>query len=759
MPPSRQRLPFPHLLSACLLGIALGAEEAAPSPAPAPAPAPLDQVEVRAGDELLAPPPVAVEPAGDVLAGERLRRFEDGRLGETLRRMPSLSFSGPPGLVKDVRVRGFDKGYTQVLVDGQLVMGGTPDRQLQVDRLSSFLVERIEVVHIPLANQPHDAVAGSVNIVMREIPEERIGAVRVGAHLHGGHIGPLAEVLVGDGRGAFGWLATAGYDRSHLDKHDLEYTSNANLVPKEWKVKNESSQYDQVQLAPRLRWRQDAWLVALEPTLSLYREDKWKVEEKWSYGTTSVSSGSGKNKVTVTAPAIGLTEIKLRESERKDVPIGQVMAKLEHRTARNRFTVTGGPGAGREEKELTPEYTSKIKLDGSFNGWDIKHTWNDQKRDRGWQARAEDEVVVGGQALLAGIDWSNRYRTEAKEEATYSYNSKGTWTGTKVSNGDFNGHERVLAAYAMATLRAGSHTLIPGVRVEQAWTAVEAGSQTALPNKPTRSSDSRDDAVVLPSLHYAWRSTEWLRLAGAGARLLKRPKFGDLSPLVSSGTGTYADPYVAGNTGLEAERAWGAEVSATLGQRGVHGAELRLSAFKRWLDGVIEKTTEYENGAWFSRTRNVGDGEVRGLEAAAYLQPSWAVPGLELWGSATRLRSNLQEESTGKERPMKEMPDYLLSTGVDQAFGRSGVTVGAAVTLKGPSTSIDGNKEEVERRYVQLDAYVRWQATSALSLALAGVNLNDVTKHKVATNPTTREQTDKVEMGGPTITCSGTLTW
>lgn len=56
-----------------------------------------------------------------VYGREELDRMNELTVGDYLRRLPSVTFSGPPGTPKDVRVRGMDKGYTEILIDGEPV--------------------------------------------------------------------------------------------------------------------------------------------------------------------------------------------------------------------------------------------------------------------------------------------------------------------------------------------------------------------------------------------------------------------------------------------------------------------------------------------------------------------------------------------------------------------------------------------------------------------------------------------------------------
>ena len=99
----------------------------------------LDVVRVKAAREevdkrIEAPNPVVV------IGREDIEKTNDLTLGDFLRRQPGISFTGPAGNIKDIRMRGLDKGYTQILVDGEPWLGSTKERQIQVDQLPMSMV-------------------------------------------------------------------------------------------------------------------------------------------------------------------------------------------------------------------------------------------------------------------------------------------------------------------------------------------------------------------------------------------------------------------------------------------------------------------------------------------------------------------------------------------------------------------------------------------------------------------------------------------
>ena len=96
------------------------------------------------------------------------QRFEPLTAGDALKRVPSVTFLSDVLESDGVRMRGLDSAYTQILINGERVPGANLDRSFFVDRIPAELIERVEVVRSSSANRSGDAVAGAINIVLRD---------------------------------------------------------------------------------------------------------------------------------------------------------------------------------------------------------------------------------------------------------------------------------------------------------------------------------------------------------------------------------------------------------------------------------------------------------------------------------------------------------------------------------------------------------------------------------------------------------------
>ena len=136
---------------------------------------------------------------------EFFQRFEPLTVGDALRRVPSVTFLSDVLESDGVRLRGLDPAYTQILINGDRVPGAGVDRSFFVDRIPAELIERVEVVRSSSANRSGDAVAGAINIVLRDALALDGGYLRAGALLFpddevGGTYGAVYGGQVGPGR-------------------------------------------------------------------------------------------------------------------------------------------------------------------------------------------------------------------------------------------------------------------------------------------------------------------------------------------------------------------------------------------------------------------------------------------------------------------------------------------------------------------------------------------------------------------------------
>ncbi len=99
--------------------------------------------------------------AKQVYGREELDKYGDNNVADVLKRLPGVSMQG-----NAPRMRGLGSGYTLILINGDPAPAG-----FALDQLDPAQVERIEVTKGPTANQSAQAVAGAINIILKDAPK------------------------------------------------------------------------------------------------------------------------------------------------------------------------------------------------------------------------------------------------------------------------------------------------------------------------------------------------------------------------------------------------------------------------------------------------------------------------------------------------------------------------------------------------------------------------------------------------------------
>ncbi|MFG6415465.1 TonB-dependent receptor plug domain-containing protein [Roseateles sp. DC23W] len=101
------------------------------------------------------------EPVAKQLYGrEELDKYGDSQLSDVLKRLPGINVTGG-----QLRMRGLGGAYTQILVNGEPAPPG-----FSLDNLNPAQVERLEVTKAPTADQSAQAIAGTLNIILKDAP-------------------------------------------------------------------------------------------------------------------------------------------------------------------------------------------------------------------------------------------------------------------------------------------------------------------------------------------------------------------------------------------------------------------------------------------------------------------------------------------------------------------------------------------------------------------------------------------------------------
>jgi outer membrane receptor protein involved in Fe transport len=117
-----------------------------------------------------------------VLNADEIRKYGDDNIFDVLKRAPGVTVTG-----KTLRMRGLGEGYTQILVNGD-----RPPPGFSLDALAPDQIERIEIIRAASAEFSTQAIAGTINIVLKKVTSKPQRDLRLGANnspnSHGGNV-------------------------------------------------------------------------------------------------------------------------------------------------------------------------------------------------------------------------------------------------------------------------------------------------------------------------------------------------------------------------------------------------------------------------------------------------------------------------------------------------------------------------------------------------------------------------------------------
>lgn len=504
------------------------------------------------------------------------QRFEPLTVGDMMKRVPSAVFVSDVLEYDGVQLRGLDPGYTQVLINGERVPGSGVDRSFFVDRIPAELVERIEIIRNTSANRSGDAVAGALNIVLRDSMSLDGGYIRGGAlYFDDEEVeGTLGGVLGGELGGGARYLIGANFQGRHNPKNKQSF-----------RFDEPGGDFDN-------------------------REDQSDVRDGEDYsfnGSLSLPVGAGE--ITFSGVAVHTDRSEIENSfEYEDLT-----------STDDSVLLTEVPGA-------TFITQDNISLDADF---DHPFMGGEIEVDLGY-ARFEDETNEGEAEIAYDIDEGPLFFEEYSNEAVNSditdeeFSAGVNWTGgfrdaqlqmgvdfvSKQREGNITVFEAECEAgdcdpsdpdfpppleedgptdgglYTIEETRIDPFVMLSATRGNVEWELGFRYETTDLDveDRDTGETASADYQMLLPSGHLLFNLSENDRLRFSVGRTVRRPNFNFITPALFEGE--FEDNDFLGNPNLRPETAWGVDIGfeRRLGRRGVIG----VNVFYRDVKDLIE---------------------------------------------------------------------------------------------------------------------------------------------------------------------------
>jgi len=680
---------------------------ASPSANPASAPAVLQPIEVTVTRTDLDERRQST--ASKVVVGrEEILKYGDTSVADVLKRLPGITIGGKPGRGGEIRMRGLGNGYTLILINGERIPQG-----FSVDQLTPDQIERIEIMRSPTAEFGARAIAGTINIILREpLKNKQFDELRTSLGSEQGRLHPSLSWTTNDklqDKGSYTFSLSLYHhdniDQSLTQTRSIDTRSGATDLLQEESLR-ERSLYSGLHLSGRLKLPlENGDQLSLQPFALLSQSTSIThtnlTQPIFNSTASNITSSSYSSSMTdgesqsAIARLNGQWETRFNELTKGQLSFG--VGDAHNTNISNR-------------SELLSSGSTNKTLDTNSNINDV--TLNTKgKVSYSWQ---ENHQFVGG--------WEFE---RAKRSQTYTTLQNGAIEpGLNTVGGNLNATTELIALYAQDEVDINPNwSAYAGLRGEQINTQSHSGGY----------SGNNTNSVWTPLLHAVWKpdpkANDQIRMSLT--RTYLSPTLSQLSglPVLSVKTNDAVYPDSVGNPNLKPQLATGIDVAYE--NYFTRSSLVSVSAFGRRISNLIRTVTSLQTVPWSSSQRwvsepsNVGGAITEGIEIEAKLQMDELIehgPNMNLRGTLSLYRSQV-EYVQGPNNRLDQQPKATGNLGGEYKFKDMPLTLGSNINWT-PNTYIQTTSEQASFASVKIvsDIYGVWKFNPNSSLRLSASN-------------------------------------
>ena len=591
--------------------------------------------------------------AKQVYGREELDRYGDTNALDVMRRLPGVNVdTGGP------RMRGLGAGYTQILINGDPAPPG-----FNLDQLSPSQIERIEVIKASTAEQSAQAVAGSINVILKESSRRSLSTLRLG--LGSGIDRPLGNLnySINESAGPFSLslpVSLFEWNRQIRNLVDRRMAGTNGQPAVSEQLGTGTSGGWGYNFAPRLNYK-----VSDEQTLSLAT---FFQKGFWNYRTDYVNRTVSGNPVFDDDATQGgywenrrgnLTWInRFSEDQRIEIKAGvqQSRSAFDLRNLRAGATILQTAGLNQDDAVTQAgKYSQLLGTSHTLTaGWDLENRNRQEKRTT---------TNGAGDALLPSFE-GQPFEAQMRRQAYYIQDEWEISPQWQLNLGLRN--ERIASESSNASMPVlnVSSVLSPLAHV-------------------TYKFDPKSRDMVRASLTRSYKAP------GLNA-LLSRPVI-NAAYINTNQTNTYLAPDRLGNPALSPELATGLDIAYEnyLSNDGIFS----VGIFHRNLTNVVRNLTELRNVSWASAPRwitqpqNFSNAVTSGLEFELRGRASDLMPQLMGNAKALNLRTSLSLYSSsisalpGPNNRLDGQQPWSANLGFDQRISGMPLSVGGNLSI------------------------------------------------------------------------------
>ncbi|NHZ96089.1 TonB-dependent receptor plug domain-containing protein [Massilia sp. CCM 8734] len=666
------------------------APPSAPPATPAPVtsvPAPLPQVEIAATrtDERRTSGTFR-----QTVGTAELVRYGDGSVLDVLRRQPGLVVNGVPGRKGgEVSMRGLGSGYVRILLNGE-----PAPPNFTLDNLAPDVVERIEILGVPTVEMGTQAIAGTINIILKRSNGKNQRQLRAGIYHDNDRTKPQLSGTWSGQDDTLAWLVTAAARQLSGDETYLTRTEGAG---EEGAILRDMTQFNEDR----------GWNWNLAPRISKkFGADDSLALQSYLSGTRYDSAGFGRTDF-LRGPETQFANENYT-SEGSSLTIRNNLTWMRALGASSKLEAKAGATYARSDASSGIDFVDRAQR--LRNRQDSAR----ENHHRSVTASAKLRTAYSDKhAFVSGAE-VQRDRDQYHRSDVIDARSRLDQAGSA-----FRVDSRRYALYAQdewdVTARVA---LYLGLR----WERVELHSANNLGQQVDFAR-----GMLSPVLQSVWRSpgtkSDQLRLGLA--RTWRVPSSESLIAGRSmSVLNTVTRPDTSGNPDLRPERALGLDLAYEhyLSQDGMVGVGL----FARRIDDVTLTRTVREGERWVARPFNSGRALARGITLETKFKLPQLVagaPALDVRASLARTWSAL-DAVPGPDNRIGNQAPLSVNVGADYTFSAAPVSAGATVGyVRNGTVRLSGNETSSESNKRVLEGYVLWKFTPKVHLRLSASNL------------------------------------
>ena len=685
-----------------------------------------------------------------VYDADYFQRFEPLTAGDALKRVPSVTFLSDVIESDGARLRGLEPGYTQILINGEKGPGSNADRSFFLDRIPAELIKQVEIVRSSSARRTGDAVAGTLNIVLRDGYQLDGGYVRLGVLrfddaevkpsvglVYGGALGPGRILIGGNIQGRYNPKLKKSF------RYGDSPENNPNFATDDFDNREDQTDTrDGTDYAFNATYDIDGETTDIELSGYYVRTDRTEDERSFEYDDPTAITGPVR-----TTPVAGnlLTDnANLNTIKQESYSLA---GKLEQEWSAGTTKLKVGYSRFSDDQYET-EYEvdfdrATARFTGDLTVTDIVDKELSLGLEHVFKLGENLELAIGGFAQNKDRDTSilsirDRFNltAAARNYDQFSRNPEefarpfGAPTFTPGSLNTIEEDRRDL--FAEIEGKSGSLSFVAGVRYESTDFSVND-----LTVAPALAEQGNDYSFLLPSASVKIEVGSGGRITASAARTNRRPRLDFLSPALLEAE--FGDNDLLGNPALRPETAWGGDLGyeQRLGRTGVIGVNL----FYRKVKDLIElANTGVEGsegpGTFVLQPQNTGDGEVYGIEFDLSTDLGFlGLPDTGIFGNVSFLDSDITDFAGG--RRFNGQSKYVYNAGFIQDIPSMGVAFGATYRKQGGAFDrIVG--EEITTTYgADLEIFVEKRFGNKLTIRAVGSNLLNGSKDEAFNKFTT----------------------